>query len=98
MPRVVKIPVSRQHATLAQHARVQLRAGIRRLDMKCRGRNAVIDGPVHRAPEHIFSVIIHAEDKAAVDHDAERMQPVGNRLVVAAQVLPLVASSSGSPA
>ena len=71
---------------------MQLGSGIGRLNVKgCRG-DAVIDGPVYGATEDVFAVVIHAEDKAAVDHDAEGVQAVGDSLVVAAEVLPLVAS------
>jgi hypothetical protein len=93
MPRVVQIPVSGQHAPLANHACVQLSAGVGRLNMKrCRGY-AVFNGPVNCAPEHVFPIAIHSEDKAAIDHDAKGMKPIGNCLIVAAEVLPLVALS-----
>src|ERR1700722_1282995 len=59
---------------------------------RCRG-NAVLNSPVNGSPEHIFSIVIHAEDKAAIDHDAKGMQPIGNRLIVPAEVLTFVAPS-----
>src|SRR6266700_6493108 len=89
---VVEIPVSRQHASFPHHAGMQLRSWIWRLNMKRCGGNAVLNSPIYRAPEHVFTIIIHAKDKAPVDHDAKRVQAVGNSLVVAAQVLPFVAS------
>ena len=42
--------------------------------------------------EHVLVVLVHAEDEAAVDHDAEAVQPVGDGGVVAAEVLALVAA------
>ena len=54
--------------------------------------NPVVNGPVHRSLEHVFAVVVHAEHKAAVDHDAERMKAIGDGLVIPAQVLPLVAA------
>src|SRR5882724_3958925 len=92
MSSVVKIPVSRQHAPLTHHSGVQLRSGIGRLNMKGCCGDPAINGPIYRAPEHVFTVIIHAKDKAAIDHDAERVQAVCHLLVVTAQILSLVAS------
>jgi hypothetical protein len=57
--------------------------------MKRCGGDAVHNGPIYRAPEHVLT---HARDKAPIDHDAQRVQAVGNSLVVAAQVLAFVAS------
>jgi len=93
MPRVVQIPVSRQHASLANHACVQLSSRVGRLNVKRRRGDAVFNRPINCASEHVFPIVIHAEDKAAIDHDAKGMQPIRNRLVVAAEVLPFVTSS-----
>ena len=92
MSGVVEIPVSRQHASFPHHAGMQLRPGIGRLNMKGCCGDPLVDGPIYRALEHVFAVIIHTKDKAAVDHDAERVQAICNCLVVATQVLPFVAS------
>src|SRR6266567_6639678 len=89
---VVEIPVSRQHASFPHHAGVQLRSWIGRLNVKGCCGDPVINSPIYRALEYVFTVIIHAKHKAAIDHDAERVQAVCNGLVVAAQVLPFVAS------
>src|SRR5260370_42424729 len=86
--RIVKIPISRQHASLPHHARMQLRSRIRRLNMKRRGGDTLLNGPIYRAPEHVFAVIIHSEDEAPIDHDAERVHAVRNGLVVAAEFVP----------
>jgi len=85
MSRIVDIPVSRQHAPFTHHTGMQLRSWIGRLNMEGCGGDAVLNGPVYRAPEHVFPVVIHAEDKAAIDHDAQRVQTVCNSLVVAAR-------------
>ena len=60
--------------------------------MERRGRDAVLDRPVDGSPKHVLVVVVHAEDEAAVDHDSELVQPVGDGRVVAAQVLALVAA------
>ena len=90
MPRVVQIPVARDDPAFALHPGEQLRAGIRRLDVERGGRDAVLDRPVHRPSKHIFIVVVHAEDEAAVDHDAQFVQAVRHGGIVAAQVLALV--------
>ena len=96
MAGVVEIPVARRRCDpRSSHAREQPRARIRRLDVKRRRRDAVLDRPVHRPPEHVLIVVVHAEDEAAVDHDAEAVQPVGDGRVVAAQILALVAAARG---
>src|SRR5437899_3199396 len=89
---VVESPVAGEHAAFADHAGVQLGSGIGGLNVEGRGGDAVVDGPVYGATEHVFAVVIHAKDKAAVDHDAERVEAVGYSFVVAAEVLPFVAS------
>ena len=71
MARVVEIPVARNDAAFAHHARVKLRAGIGRHDVEGRGGYAVFDGPVDGALKNVVTIVIHAEDEAAVDHDAE---------------------------
>jgi hypothetical protein len=52
----------------------------------------VLDGPIHRPPEYIRVVVIHAEDEAAVDHDAKVVQALRDDGIVAAEVLALVAA------
>jgi len=52
----------------------------------------VSNRPIHGAPEYVFAIVIHAEDEAAVDHDSQRMQPVGNRFVIPPKVLSFVAA------
>jgi hypothetical protein len=92
MSGVIEIPIPCQHPPFTRHSGVQLRSWIGRLNMKSCCGNPVINGPIYGAAEHVFTVIIHSKDKAAIDHDAERVQAVCNGLVVAAQVLPFVAS------
>src|SRR5215472_1310091 len=89
MPGVVEIPVSRQNSAFAGQASMQLCTGIGRLNMKSRCCDPVVNGPIRRVPEYVVTVVIHAKDKAAVDHDAERVQAVSHRFVVATKILPL---------
>jgi hypothetical protein len=51
----------------------------------------VLNSPLHRALEDRLVVVVHTEDEATVDHDAEVVQTSGHRRVVAAQVLTLIA-------
>jgi PrpF protein len=92
VPRIVAIPVSRRDPAFVLHPREQARAGIGRLDMEGRRRDAVLDRPVDGAGKDIGIIVVHAEDEAAVDHDSDAMQPLGHRLVVASQILQLVAA------
>src|SRR5579864_6461673 len=92
MPGVVDIPVSRENASFTHHAGVQLRPRIWRLNMKGCCGDSVINAPIYSAPKNVFIIIIHSKDKAAIDHDSERVQAIGNRFIIAAQVLSLVAS------
>jgi hypothetical protein len=92
VPGVVPVPVAGQNPALRFHPREEPRPRIRRLDVKCRGRDAVVDGPIHRPPEHVHVVVIHAEDEAAIDHDAEVMKSLRHGSVVAAEVLAFVAA------
>src|SRR5437773_9589286 len=48
MSRVVKIPISRQHASFPHHAGMQLRPWRGGLNMKSCCGNTVIDGPIYR--------------------------------------------------
>jgi hypothetical protein len=58
--------------------------------VKRRGGNALVNCPINSTPKYILTVVIHAKNKAAVDHDAKGVQAASNCLVVAAEVLPLV--------
>jgi hypothetical protein len=60
--------------------------------MEGRRGDAVLDRPVDGTGKDIGMIVVHAEDEAAVDHDSEAMQPLGHRLVVASQILQLVAA------
>src|SRR5215472_2304327 len=71
MPRVIEVPVAGDDSSFTAHARIKPGAGIGSLYVKGGRCDAVLDGPIHRAPEHIFSIVIHTEYKAAVDHDSQ---------------------------
>src|SRR3984957_13948069 len=63
MPGVVEIPITGEHASLANHVRMQFRPGVRSLDMKRSRGDAVFYSPVNRSLEHVFAIIIHAENE-----------------------------------
>src|SRR5262245_50334901 len=73
------------------HPLEEFRSGVGRLDVEGRRGDALFDRPVDSSPEDIAIVAVHAEDEAAVDHDAEVMQTARDLRVVAAEILPLVA-------
>ena len=76
MARVIEIPVTRGDAAIGFHAREESRAGIRRLNVIRRRRQTVLDSPFDRPLEDRLVIVIHTEDEAAVDHDAEVVQPL----------------------
>ena len=90
LPCVIAIPVVGDEPALRGHPRVGRRAGIRRQDMERRGRDSALHGPVDGPREDVRAVSIQAEDEAAVDHDAEIVEPADDPLVVAPEVLPFV--------
>src|SRR5260370_9927136 len=92
VPRVIQVPVAGDDASLAPHLRIKPGARVRGLDVKGGGSDAVGNGPIYGAPEYVFAIVVHAEDEAAVNHDAKRMQPVRNGFVIPSEVLPFVAA------
>jgi len=52
----------------------------------------VFDCPIHRASKDIPFVVVHPEHEAAIDHDAEAVQPFGDSGVIAAEILPFIAA------
>src|ERR1700681_2408112 len=90
--RVVQVPVTTDDASRAAHLRIQPSAWVRSLNVKGSGGNAVRNGPIDCAPEYVFAVVVHAEDEAAIDHNSQRILPIGDRFVIAPEVLPLVAA------
>jgi hypothetical protein len=71
----------------AAQAIVEPGAGIRREDVEGGGLDAAGDRPVDRPGERRGVVAVHAEDEAAVHHDALRVQPADGGAVVPVQVL-----------
>jgi hypothetical protein len=92
VPGVVLVPVAGQNPALGLHSREQPCAGVRRLDVERCGRDAMLHRPIDRSLEHVGVVVIHPEDEAAVDHDAEVVQPLRDGSVVAAEILTLIAA------
>src|SRR5262249_39128674 len=90
--RVVAIPVAGQEPAVGYGTGEQSRTGVRRLNVKRRGRDPLLDRPIHRPPEHALVIVVHAEDEAAVDHDAEAVQPPRDGRIVTPEVLAFVAS------
>src|SRR5262249_39649454 len=82
-------PVAGGYATLGDHATVERRPRVRRQDMEGRCLNRMLDGPFHRSRKDRLVVAVHAEDKTAVDHDAQIVETTNRSGVVAAQILKL---------
>jgi hypothetical protein len=64
---------------------------IRRLDVIGRRRETVLDAPFDGPLEDRLVIVVHAEDETAIDHDAEAVQALRDRGIVATDVLALVA-------
>ena len=69
---------------------MQRRARIGREDVEGGGLDALRHRPADGAVEDIVVILVHAEDKTAVDHHAVVVQPANRRGVVAVQILHLV--------
>src|SRR6185437_13548825 len=78
-------------SALSFHSLEETRAGIGRLNMERGGSDPMLDGPIDRSPKHIRPIFVHAEDEAAVDHDAQAMKAIGDGFVIAPEILSLVA-------
>lgn len=88
--RVVAVPAPARDAARGLHAGVQGCARVGRENVKRRRLDALLDGPIHRAVEHVGTVVVHAEDEACVDHHPEVVEASNRRGVVAVEVLNLV--------
>ncbi len=79
----MKEPPLRLHPLESSSAR------IRGEDVEGGSFDPALHRPFHGAVEYIRTIIIHAKDKAAVDHDPEILQPPNGRRIVAILVLEL---------
>src|SRR5437016_4585739 len=86
MSRVIQIPIAVQDAALCPHTRMEDRAWIGRQNVERGGLYPLQDGPLH-SPAEYSVVIIHPEDKAAIDHYAHIVQPLHSIVVVIPEVL-----------
>jgi len=57
--------------------------------VKCGGFYALRDCPLHSTSEYSFIIIVHPEDKAAIDHHARIVQPPHRIILVIADILDL---------
>src|SRR5437867_3505165 len=89
MSRVVKIPVGVEYSSSILHAFIEASAGIRCQDMERSSFDALRYGPIHGPSENRFVISIHAEHEAAIDHNAQFMQPSYGSAVVTMDVLHL---------
>src|SRR5215475_757947 len=89
MSSVVKIPVGVEYPSSILHSFIKASAGIRCQDMERGSFDALRYGPIHGAFENRFVIGIHAEHEAAVDHNAQFMQPSHGSAVVTMKVLRL---------
>jgi len=75
-----------QQPAFSFHPCEERRPRVRREHVKGGGLDAVGDRPLDGPVEHLFSVAVHAEHEAGVDHHAQVVKPADGRGVVAAEV------------
>ena len=79
-----------QNPRLLCHAGVESCARVWRQDVEGCGLDPFAQRPLHRAAKDACVIVIHAEHKASVHHDAEIVQPVDRAVIVARHILDLV--------
>src|SRR4051794_6588539 len=89
MPRVIAIPVIGSQASSGVHPRIERGARIGSQNVKGGGLDPLLDGPGDGAVKDAVVVVVHAKDKAAVDHHSEVMEPAHRLVIVAVEVLML---------
>ena len=71
---VVLIPITGQQAAGLLEIPPELRAGIRRQDMKCRTLQTIRFDPIDGPSEHVRSVVVESQHKAAIHLNAVTMK------------------------
>src|SRR5262245_1906018 len=89
MAGVVAVPVAVQDAVLGRHPGMQGGVGVWREDVEGGRFYALADGPLDGPVEYVRAVVVHSEDEAGVDHDAQVVESADCRVVIAADVLVL---------
>src|SRR5690242_3668509 len=87
MAGIVEIPIAMEQTSLRLHALVEGGVGIGCQDMEGCCLDTLSNGPLDGSIKYAFVVLVHAENEARVDHDAEVMQAADRSGVVAIEVL-----------
>ncbi len=66
-------------------------ARIRSEDVIGCGGDGILDAPVDSSFEHILIIVVKPEDKTAIDHDAQIVQPLNSPFIIDLEILELVA-------
>src|SRR5213595_3224636 len=86
---VVEIPIAGFDTVTRSHLREERCAGIRCENVKGRGGNAILDGPIDGPSEHIPVITVQTENKAAVNHNPQVIQPARHLAITAPKILTL---------
>src|SRR2546430_3811291 len=89
MARVVEVPVARFDPVTCGHVGEQCCPGVRRQNVEGGRGDSNLTSPVNGADEDITVISIQAEDEAAVDQDAEAVEPAHYLAIAAAEILAL---------
>src|SRR2546425_13179988 len=65
---IEQVPVIADHSSLRPHSLKQRSARIRREYVKGRSLDALFDSPFNCAIEYRAVIVVHAKDKASIDH------------------------------
>ena len=87
--RVVQVPVPRNDSVLCGHVGEQRSTWVRRQHVESGRGDSNLDGPVYSPSEDVRVISVQTEYEAAVNHDAEAVEPADYVTVTAAEVLPL---------
>src|SRR5438270_9477395 len=90
MARVVEIPVAMEKTPLLCHALVQGRGRVGSENVKGRGFHSLLDGPFDGTLKDGFVIIVHAKNKAPIDHDPKIVETLDSSAIVSIQILILV--------
>ena len=90
MPCVIQIPIGSSDASFCLDSFMQSCTWIRSQDVEGGGFNSLLNCPFHGPVEDGFVVIVHAEDKTAIDHHPQIVKPSNCLVVIAVQVLILM--------
>ena len=90
MPGIIEIPMGRGDPSFCLNSLVQGRPGVWSQNMEGGCLDSLLDRPFYGPIEYCLIIIVHAEDKAGIDHHAQVVKSLNSQVVVPVQVLNFV--------